>query len=184
MGAVLARKWLPADGPGPSRPDSEAASTPFRSLSTLVTDAARKPFPDYHWQRIEPNGTAQIRSIADHAGRLVVLNVWATWCEPCGLEMPSLARLAVAMRDKIDVLPVSIDRSGAQAVHAFFASHRIEGLPVLIDPSSAAMTTLGLTGLPTTFLIGGDGSLRARLEGAADWSSPEALAVLGRLTGS
>lgn len=184
MGAALARKLVATNGRFPAAPGPDNATIPPQTLSSLRAASSPKPFPLYRWQEVERDGKTRTRSVADEAGRPAVLNLWATWCEPCGREMPSLARLAAATRGKLDVLPVSIDRGGAASVQAFFASHGIEGLPVLIDPSSSAMAVLGLTGLPTTFLIGADGALRARFEGAADWNSPEALAALDRVTGS
>ena len=172
VGALAARKlFAPA-------PDA-APAMPLQSMAGLRPVSPPTALPAFDWQADE---AARPGSIADHAGHGIVLNIWATWCDPCTREMPSLARLAAAVGPRIAVLPVSIDRGGAGPVRAFYGAHAIAGLPVLTDPRSSAMSALGLGGIPTTFLIGRDGLLRARFEGAADWSTPAAIEAVGRIT--
>ena len=124
------------------------------------------------------------RTIADYAGRGVVLNLWATWCVPCVAEMPALDALAGALDPRrFAVLPLSSDRGGAEAVAAFYAKQGIERLPVVLDPTGAATRALGARGIPTTLLIDAEGVERGRLEGAAAWASPEAIAKVRGLIG-
>ena len=124
------------------------------------------------------------RSLADYAGRVVVLNFWATWCVPCVAEMPALDALSrTAAGAGIAVLAVSLDRTGAAAVTPFYAAHGIRNLPVLLDPHSGAMTALGLDGIPTTLVIDRSGREVARIQGPVRWDSAEAIAVIGRLAG-
>ena len=126
------------------------------------------------------DGTA--RSLADYAGRAVVLNLWATWCVPCVREMPALDELAgLVAGDGIVVLPVSSDRGGAAVVQQFYADHGIKNLPVLLDPQSRMAHSLGVNGIPTTLLIDKGGNELGWLEGAAEWSSPDALAVVRKI---
>jgi thiol-disulfide isomerase/thioredoxin len=123
-------------------------------------------------------------SLADYAGKGVVLNLWATWCVPCVAELPALAGLAGQVAgDGIVVLPLSSDRGGAAVVEKFLAAHGIAGLPVLLDPQGAAGRALAARGVPTTVIIDRQGNERARLEGAADWASPAAVAAIRRLAG-
>ena len=113
--------------------------------------------------------------LSEFRGRGAVVNLWATWCQPCVAEMPSLAKLAAALKDdRIAVLPLSSDRGGVARVQRFFTDHGITGLPILIDPNGAATRAFDARGLPTTILIDTQGRERARLEGPADWSSDEA----------
>lgn len=142
-------------------------TTPAKSLSDITfSDANGKGY-----------------RIADFAGKGVVLNLWATWCVPCVSELPSLAALARGVAgDGIVVLALSTDRGGAPVVQRFYASHAINGLDVWLDPKSAAAEALGLRGVPTTLLIDRQGREQARLEGAADWAAPDALAAVRRLT--
>jgi thiol-disulfide isomerase/thioredoxin len=112
----------------------------------------------------------------------MVINLWATWCAPCVAELPALSALShVLAPQDIAVLPLSSDRGGVKAVHAFFEAHDISGLPILLDPKGAAAEAWGVDGIPTTVIIDRRGMERARLEGAADWSSPAAAALVRRL---
>ncbi len=124
------------------------------------------------------------RSLADYRGRAVVLNLWATWCVPCVREMPALDDLAKLVEaDGIVVLPVSSDRGGAAVVQRFYADRGIRNLPVLLDPMSAMAHALNVSGIPTTLLIDRGGKELGWLEGAADWSSPDAVAVIRKAAG-
>ncbi len=112
----------------------------------------------------------------------MVVNLWATWCVPCVEELPSLARLSQTLApDDIAVLPLSSDRGGAKTVEAFFQQHGITGLPVLLDPRSAAIRVLHARGIPTSLVIDRKGREVARLEGSADWSTPAAAQLVKRL---
>jgi thiol-disulfide isomerase/thioredoxin len=145
---------------------------------------ARKPMaadtalPDFQFRL--PDGT--VKTIADYAGKGVVLNLWATWCAPCVAEMPSLDALAAAVAgSNVVVLPLSSDRGGAAAVERWYAAHDIKNLPVLLDPTGAAARALGARGIPTTLLIDGKGRERGRLEGGADWADPKSVAMVKAL---
>jgi thiol-disulfide isomerase/thioredoxin len=123
--------------------------------------------------------------LAEFAGHGMVINCWATWCAPCVAEMPALAALSKALApDDIAVLPLSSDRGGAKTVTAWFSAHEISGLPVLLDPHGSAAEALQARGIPITVIVNRHGLLCARLEGAADWSDPDALALVRRLAQS
>jgi thiol-disulfide isomerase/thioredoxin len=121
--------------------------------------------------------------IGDFRGKVVVVNLWATWCAPCIIEMPTLARLAEARKDgDVVVLAVSIDREkDGEKARAFIAKNApLEfywdpkaSLPFALKPPTAAM--------PTTLIYGRDGVERARMLGEADWGGRDALAVIDRL---
>jgi thiol-disulfide isomerase/thioredoxin len=123
-------------------------------------------------------------TIASFLGHGMVINFWATWCQPCIAEIPSLAALSKALAPHdIAVLPLSSDRGGANAVAAWFKDHDVTGLPILLDPRGALSDAWGDKGIPTTHIIARDGKEQARLEGAADWSSPAAIALIEKLVG-
>ena len=120
--------------------------------------------------------------LAEFNGRGMVVNMWATWCAPCVAEMPSLEALSKALAPKdIAVLPLSSDRGGADAVRSWYQAHGIFGLPILLDPKGGLARTFNARGIPTTVIINTAGQVVARLEGAADWSAPEAQALIQQL---
>jgi thiol-disulfide isomerase/thioredoxin len=120
--------------------------------------------------------------LAEFKGRGMVVNMWATWCAPCVVELPSLDALAKALAPQdIAVLPLSSDRGGAAAVESWYRQHGITGLPVLLDPKGALARAFNARGIPTTVVINASGRVVARLEGAADWGSPAAQALIQKL---
>jgi thiol-disulfide isomerase/thioredoxin len=124
-------------------------------------------------------GEHSIRSFLGHG---MVVNFWATWCQPCVAEIPSLAALSRALAPHdIAVLTLSSDRGGAKIVASWFKAHDVSGLPILLDPGGVLGGAWGGKGIPTTHIIARDGKERARMEGAADWSSPATMALIQRL---
>jgi thiol-disulfide isomerase/thioredoxin len=123
--------------------------------------------------------------LSDFKGRGMVVNLWATWCAPCVAEMPSLEKLSKALAPAdIAVLPLSSDRGGANTVQAWFTAHNVTGLPVLLDPKGALARSVNARGIPTTLIINKSGQVVARLEGAANWGSPEAEALIRKIADS
>jgi hypothetical protein len=97
--------------------------------------------------------------------------------------MPSLDTLSKTLAPMdIAVLPLSSDRGGVEAVAAWYQAHGITGLPVLLDPKGAMARAFNARGIPTTVIINTAGQVVARLEGAADWASPAAQALIRQLT--
>ncbi len=131
---------------------------------------APKPVPEISFE----NGDGEARTLADFRGRVVLLNVWATWCVPCREEMPTLDRLQAELGGPdFEVVALSIDRAGPEVVSEFFAEIGIENIALHIDPSSKALFALGIVGLPATLLINREGDEIGRLIGPAEWDSPE-----------
>ncbi|HYM03597.1 MAG TPA: TlpA disulfide reductase family protein, partial [Stellaceae bacterium] len=112
-------------------------------------------------------------SLADFRGRWLLVNLWATWCEPCVREMPSLDRLQAKLGDHIAVLAVSEDRGAAHAVDPFLEKLALKNLAIYLDPKSAVGQAFGTRGLPTSLLIDPGGRLVGKLEGAAEWDSAD-----------
>lgn len=110
-------------------------------------------------------------------GKVVLLNVWATWCGPCRDEMPTLDRLQSTLGgDQFDVVVLSIDRAGVSVVRQFFDEIGIMHLDIFIDETMKASRDLRIFGLPGTLLIGPDGREIGRLIGPAEWDTPTMIA--------
>lgn len=120
--------------------------------------------------------------VADFKGKVVVMNIWATWCGPCKVEMPTLAKLQADYAGKgVEVMAVSIDEADkAQQAQLFIAQNAplkfyLDGgmkLPFKLSPPAV--------GTPTTVIYGKNGLEVARVTGDADWGSPEAKALIDK----
>ena len=161
------------------RPDTTPERVHLQAISALRPTDPPRPLPPIGY--LDAGGAPH--TLAEFAGRGIVLNLWATWCPPCVAEMPALAALAAAGGADFVVLPLSSDHGGAATVSDFYRAHGIAGLPVVLDPEARATEALGARGLPTTLLIDRAGRERARLEGAADWAAPAAREAILRLLG-
>ncbi len=126
------------------------------------------------------DGSGKTLSLADFRGKLVLLNLWATWCAPCRAEMPSLDRLQATLGGEgLAVLPLSLDRGGGPVVALFYGRQEISHLGVYVAGTGGGLPgALQIGGLPTSFLIDREGRIVGRLEGATQWDSPEALELI------
>ena len=114
-------------------------------------------------------------SLADYKGRVVLLNIWATWCAPCVEEMPSMEKLHQELKDeKFVILAVSIDESGAKAVRPFMKKHKLS-FPALIDSAGTLNNLYRTTGVPESFIIDKQGRILEEIIGPRDWAAPGAL---------
>jgi thiol-disulfide isomerase/thioredoxin len=119
------------------------------------------------------------QTLADFRGRVVLVNLWATWCEPCIREMPSLDRLRAAIGDRdLAIVLVSQDRGGDKVVAPFFAKLGLARLKTYLDPQSTVGHAFEVRGLPTSILVDRDGNELGRVEGALDWDGAPAQALL------
>ncbi|MDC8754176.1 TlpA disulfide reductase family protein [Erythrobacter sp. sf7] len=109
----------------------------------------------------------------------VLINLWATWCAPCVVEMPQLDALAAELEGEVRVITVSQDLRGAEAVTPFFAEKGFSRLEPWLDPEtslSAQFTPEGA--LPLTILFDAQGREVLRVAGGYEWDSPEAIALI------
>ena len=122
-------------------------------------------------------------SLSDFAGGLVLINFWATWCEPCLREMPSIERMQSRLGNKITVVAISEDRGGSKTVEPFINKLGLKSSKTYLDPKSDAGRAFKVAGLPTSFLIDREGRVLGRVEGAAEWDSPKLLGILKSVLG-
>ena len=141
----------------------------------FIVHEAPKPIAEFQFE----DAGGRFRSLADFHGKIVLLNIWATWCVPCRKEMPTLERLHAALGGPdFEVVALSIDRS-MDAIHKFFAEVGIQKLAIYRDSSAKAPRQLGVVGLPTTLLIDREGLEIGRLIGPAEWDAPEIAEFIG-----
>jgi len=120
------------------------------------------------------DGAGKSRSLMEWRGRIVVLNIWATWCPPCRAEMSTLDRLKARLGgDKFDVVALSIDRAGVPVVRKFFDKIEVKHLEIFVDDTQRSAHSLNALGLPVTILVAPDGKELARTVGPAEWDAPE-----------
>jgi thiol-disulfide isomerase/thioredoxin len=125
------------------------------------------------------NRDGQTVSLVEFEGRVVILNLWATWCGPCVEELPALDRLQTRLAERdLSVIALSVDRQGAPIVGPFLAKLGVRSLDLYVDAPGESLKAFQPRGLPTTVVIGRDGRELGRLEGAASWDSPEAEALI------
>lgn len=140
-------------------------------------DDPRLPLRDVHFT--DGNGAA--RSLADFRGRVILVNIWATWCVPCRREMPALDRLQARLGGpRFEVVAISIDGEGSVVVRPFFRELGLTSLRMYLDTSGKAMTDLAGVAIPVTVLV--DGSRRElwRVSGPVDWDEDEVVERLRR----
>ena len=129
------------------------------------------PAPDFTL----PGLDGQMVSLADYRGKVVFLNIWATWCPPCVEEMPSMEKLYKQLKTEgFEILAVSMDVSGAQAVLPFMKKHKLS-FPALTDTEGAMKSLYQTTGVPETFIIDKDGTIVEKIIGPRDWASSGAI---------
>jgi thiol-disulfide isomerase/thioredoxin len=143
-----------------------------------LTAGSGEPLPALRFNDLQGNELG----LEDFRGRVVVLNLWATWCAPCREEMPALDRLQ-AMLDPAEavVVGLSVDRAGPDRVKAFVEEIGVARMTIVHDPKAQAARQLKVPGLPATILVDRDSREAGRLYGIAEWDSPEALAVVKAL---
>ena len=179
LGAAAYLYTARAPVPPPARLAEDAAETaPSGGSGFAFTPYPEpRPIPELRFT----DGAGRELSLADFRGRVVLLNIWATWCVPCRKEMPALDRLQAALGGPdFAVVALSIDRGGLPVVEEFYRELGLAALPVYVDRSGTAARELGALGLPTTLLVDCEGREVGRVLGAAEWERPEAVAVIRR----
>lgn len=118
-------------------------------------------------------------TLAKFRGQVVLVNLWATWCVPCRVEMPDLDRLQAELGGPdFQVVAISQDRAGATKAKAFLVEIGLKHLDFYIDATMKSGRAWGAYGLPTTFLLDRDGNEVGRYLGPANWASPEAVRLI------
>ncbi|MBY0226705.1 MAG: TlpA family protein disulfide reductase [Hyphomicrobium sp.] len=180
----FAAVYVTQGGPDNDKVTPGAASAPAAEAAVETKDGAgggdlvafvrKNPPVDMAEISFEDEAGAK-KTLADFKGKVILLNLWATWCVPCRHEMPSLDRLQKEMgSDQFEVVALSLDRAGRDAARKFFDEIKVQNLKLYIDQTMKAGNGLRAVGMPTTILIGKDGKELGRLPGPAEWDSEAA----------
>jgi cytochrome c biogenesis protein CcmG, thiol:disulfide interchange protein DsbE len=139
--------------------------------------------PDFAARSVD--GDRAVRTLADYRGKVLVLNIWATWCIPCIVEMPSFERLKQQIADtNLKIVAVSIDQvASADSVRAFARNLGVT-FEVLLDSTVGIARTYQATGYPETFIIASDGTIRNKWIGERKWDSPLTVGLIRGLLGA
>lgn len=122
-----------------------------------------------------PGLDGKMVDLQSYRGKVVFLNIWATWCPPCRDEMPSMERLYRELKgEDFEILAVSVDKAGAADVAPFMKRHRLS-FPALLDPEGTMNGIYGATGVPESFIINREGVIKKIVIGPMDWASPAAV---------
>jgi thiol-disulfide isomerase/thioredoxin len=163
-----------AAGAPAAEPPAAAQATSSLSQGQMAAFVFRKEpeaLPEIKFQ----DADGQERTLTDWRGKVVLLNLWATWCLPCRKEMPALDRLQSTLgSDQFQVVAISVDRTGLPGAKKFLAETKTPNLAVYADPTARLASTLRAAGLPATLLIDKDGREIGRLLGPAEWDGDAA----------
>ena len=155
-----------ASPPGPGRNPLSTGE-----MAAFVFKPAPEPLPEVAFT----DAHGKPRTLADWKGRVVLLNLWATWCAPCRKEMPQLESLQKELgSDKFEVVALSVDRTGIAGAKKFLDQIKVERLGVYADATARAGSALRAIGMPTTLLIDREGREIGRLIGPAEWDGADA----------
>ena len=140
---------------------------------------AQKGAPAPNFTLPDLNGTRV--SLAEFRGKVVLLNIWATWCLPCVEEMPSMEKLHHEMGgEDFIILAVSIDGTGAEVVIPFVEKHNLS-FTVLVDRKATVKSLFQVTGVPESIIIDKEGMVVEKVLGARNWASSEILGYFRNL---
>ena len=151
------------------------AHDPFTSLKMSRPPAGSMAIP---FELTTPEG--KVVKLSDLAGKVVLVNFWATWCGPCKEEMPALARLQQQLDPKKFVLLTVTTDLQRQGIAQFLSQVGVT-LPVLFDEDQEVSRSFLVRGLPTTVVIARDGTLAGRAVGPRAWDSPESVALMRQM---
>jgi thiol-disulfide isomerase/thioredoxin len=142
-----------------------AADNAEQQLGEFIPTKTPQPAPDVSF--VDADG--KMVPLSQFKGKPVLVNLWATWCQPCVEEMPALDRLQESLGDKLTVLAISEDHGGSKVVQAFVNKLGFPNLKIFLDPSGKFGDAFKVYGLPTSIMIDDAGKVRGRVVGIADW---------------
>jgi len=175
--AVFANPAASADGLTPAQRQEIAGMSTGAMAKLAMREEPKGPL-----EAEFVNGNGATVTVAEFAGKVTVLNLWATWCPPCRKEMPALNELQAALEGSgAQVATVAVQSGGRAKAEEFLKENMLYDLPGYADERNAIPREVGILGLPTTLILDPQGREIGRLQGDAEWNAPEAEAILRRL---
>jgi thiol-disulfide isomerase/thioredoxin len=171
-----------APAPGPKEPakmDAPAVHPGFPkprgSMENFTYVRVIGPRPDITWT----DDFGHPVGLSKFEGKVVLVNFWATWCKPCGEELPTLEKLKSAFGDwEFAAVAVNTDRSGRGVASRMLRHLGMRDFDIYLDRNENAADAFGVKTLPTSFLFDSKGREIGRMVGAADWNTPEAIELV------
>ncbi len=158
-----------------------ADDAPPAALDRLKASDGRPLAPDVSFT----DASGKTVKLDAFRGRVVVVNLWATWCGPCINELPALARLNAGLpQDKVTVVPIDLEKLDPSKVGDFLKAHGAGSLPTYSDSNFSVLSGFVANALPLTILIGKDGRELARADGPQKWDDPAVAAYLEKIAGN
>jgi len=170
------RRWSLIAGVGMTIAFGIALAMKIRPEIDLIGAGSR--VPDFLVTNVR---TSKPASLAEYRGKVILLNIWATWCDPCRLEMPSMEKLSEHLKGTdFRVVAVSVDKDGPDVVMKFVNDLGLH-FDILQDRSGNIQTTLQTTGVPESFVIDRNGVIIKKVIGAEEWDAPVNETLISRL---
>ena len=140
----------------------------YNNSVKIVPIEAGLSAPDFKF----PGMDGKMVSLSDYRGKVVLVNIWATWCSSCADEMPSMEKLYRELKgENFEILAVSIDAPGKKTVAPFMKKFNLS-FPALMDPDGTIKTLFQTTGVPESFIINQEGILIEKVIGPKNWATP------------
>ena len=169
--------WVSLGPSGSELTPAVRSAADARKKTVLTPYASPRPVANVDFE----DGQGRQRTLADFRGKVVLLNIWATWCGPCRKEMPTLDRLQQRLGSAdFEVVALSIDRGGQAVVKSFYDEIDVRALAIYVDTTAEASAKLRIVGVPTTLLLDRTGQEIGRVTGPAEWDSREVVETIQR----
>lgn len=161
----------------PENMETAGGGTEFKATAVRAPrpSMAGKTLPDVTFYDAEGKPVR----LADFAGEVLLVNLWAMWCPPCVAELPALDTLQAKLRERgLHVLPISLDSKPVAEVAEFLAARRVEQISLYIDTDRQIPMKWTYAGIPASFLVGRDGVVIEQFDGPREWDTGPVFAAI------
>ena len=176
LAAILASLSVAFAGGAHAYPGMQQANKPIESTVDLI-NVLPQTYPIEVVAFSDANGKPI--DFSQYKGKVVMVNMWATWCPPCVRELPAIERLATKFKaEEFALLPISIDAGGKQQVQPFLTSLGMANFNSYYDPTQNLGQVFPLDTIPATFILDQNGQLIAFVRSFVDWDDAKAVSLI------